>query len=257
MRKQFRIVGLILFSIAAAACGDDGNGTGGTGGSGGTGGTGGTGGSGGTGGTGGTGGSVETSTVTGTVYFYEQGYPTVPGGTVEVYGTELSTTTNANGDFTLEGVPHGDTFFITTADGSWSVVDYWFVPDETPDGGSANLYVVRDAEVAAWSTSIGRTISDSLAMADVTFYYGAQGGETATIDADSDLPFTFSGWTAQDQQSVIADSGFGELVFPNIDPPSGTVDAEVMPARCSVDESAGLVYPIFAKSITFIYAVCQ
>ena len=240
MHNQLRIVGLILFSIAVAACGDDGNGGGGSGGTGGTGGTG------------------ETSTVTGTVRFYEEGFPTVSGATVEVYGTNRSTTTDANGDFTLEGVPHGDTFFITTAAGSWSVVDYWFVPDETPDAGSADLLVVRDDEVAAWSASMGRAISDNHAMVDVLFYDGAQGGETATIDADSDLPFTFSGWDAVDQQSVIADSsGFGELVFPNIDPPSGDVDATVMPSRCSVDESAGLRYPIFPKSLTIIYASCQ
>ncbi len=240
MHNQLRIVGLILFSIAVAACGDDGNGGGG---------------SGGTGGTGGSGGSVETSTVAGTVYFYEQGYPTVAGATVEVYGTDLSTTTDANGDFTLEGVPHGDTFFITTADGSWSAVDYWYVPDETANG--ADLLVVRDAEVAAWATTIGRPINDNHAMVDITFN-GAQGGETATIDADSDPPFTFSGWDADDQQSVIADStGFGELVFPNINPPSGTVDATVMPSSCYIDEAAGLRYPIFQKSITFIYALCQ
>lgn len=244
MYAQLKIFGALLFSIAVAACGGDGNGTGGAG-------------TGGTGGTAGTGGGVQTSTVTGIVSFYEEGFPAVAGATVEVYDTSLSTTTDANGSFTLEGVPNGPRFFITKAAGSWSVVDYWDVPGETPDEGPANLLLVRDAEVAAWATAIGRAISDNHAMVDILFLEGAQGGETGTIDADSDPPFTFSGWDAVDQQSVIAVDGFGELVFPNIDPPSGTVDATVMPSGCFVDESDGLRYPIFQKSITMIYALCQ
>lgn len=236
---------MLLCAVVVAACGDDSgdNGSGGTGGSGGA------------GGTGGTGGSVETATVTGVVFFYEQGFPDAGGATVEVYGTDLSATTDENGIFTLEGVPHGDRFFITTLAGSWSVVDYWVVPEETENG--AELLVVSDAEVAAWETAIGRDISDEQAMVDIIFLAGAQGGETGDIDADSDPPFTFSGWDAVDQQSVIADEGFGELVFPNIDPRSGTVDATVMPPACFIGESQGLRYPIFPKSVTLIYAICE
>jgi hypothetical protein len=245
MYAQLKTFGLLLFAVAIAACGDDGNGTAGSGGTAGTGGTAGSGG-------------AQTSTVTGTVYFYEEGYPAVAGATVEVYETSLSTTTDSQGNFTLEGVPHGNRFFITKAAGSWGLVDYWYVPDETPNGGAAELLVVRDAEVASWATAIGRPINDNHAMVDVIFQEGAQGGETATIDADSDPPFTFSGWDAVDQQTLIADvDGFGELVFPNINPPSGTVDAEVMPARCFIDESDGLRYPIFPKSVTIIYALCE
>lgn len=228
MRTQIRTLSALLLSVALAACGSDGNGTGGTG---------------------------PTSSVNGIVYAYEQGYPTVSGATVEVYGTALSTTTDASGSFTLEGVPDGDRLFITTAAGNWSTVDYWVVPGETT--GGADLYVVPDSEVSAWATSIGRAINDNHAMVDVTFSEGAQGGETATIDADSDPPFTFSGWDAVNQQSVIADGGFGELVFPNVNPPSGTVDVtELSPSSCYVDETAGLRYPIFPKTITFIYAYC-
>lgn len=241
MRFQLKLFATLLCAVAVAACGDDdGNGTGGTGGS---------------GGTAGTGGSGETSTVTGVVYYYEEGYPAVQGATVEVYDSTLSTTTDANGNFTLQDVPSGDRFFITSAEGSWSVVDYWFVPDETANG--VELLLVRDAEVARYATSIDRPINDNHAMVDI-FFFGAQGGETGDIDAESDPPFTFDVWDAVDQQSVIADvDGFGELVFPNINPPTGLVDATVMPSRCSIDETPGLEYPIFPKSITIIYAVCQ
>lgn len=243
MRLQPRIFGVLLCAAAVAACGDDSgdNGTGGTGGA---------------GGTGGTGGSAETATVTGIVYFYEEGFPVAGGATVEVQGTDLSATTDENGIFTLEDVPVGDRFFITTLAGSWSVVDYWVVPEETRNG--ADLLVVRDGEVAAWETAIGRAISDNHAMVDIIFLAGAQGGETGEIDTDSDPPFTFSGWDAVNQQSVIADGeGFGELVFPNVDPPSGTVDATVMPSACDIDESEGLRYPIFPKTVTLIYAICE
>lgn len=242
MRLQASMFGVLLCAMAAAACGEDSsNGSGGVGG---------------TAGTGGTGGSVETATVIGVVYFYEEGFAPAQGATVEVHGTDLSTTTDANGSFTLEGVPHGDRFFITTLAGSWSVVDYWVVPEETQSG--ADLLVVRDAEVAAWEAAIGRAISDNHAMVDILFLAGAQGGETGDIDVDSDPPFTFSGWDAVNQQSVIADGeGFGELVFPNLDPPSGTVDATVMPAACYVDEAGGLRYPIFPKTVTLIYAICE
>lgn len=113
---------------------------------------------------------------------------------------------------------------------------HWDLPDETPDAGPANL---------------------NHAMVDILFLEGARGGETGTIDADSDPPSTFSGWEAVDQQSVIAIDGFGEPVFPNIDPPSGTLDATVVPSGCFIDESAGLRYPIFRKSITIIYALCE
>ena len=207
------------------------------------------------------GGDGDTSTITGTVYSWEQTEGIkVAGVTVGVYGEPLSTTTDANGGFTLLNVPNGEVFFTTMADGYWGLVDYWVVPGET--GGNVGLSVVPDTEVERWEVALGRSISASDGAVDILYYDGAEGGETGTISAPSDAAFTFVGWDPVDQDTVIADQdGFGELVFTSVNPADGPITATVMGAsgttRCLVDESPGKTYPIMPKMITIVYAWCE
>jgi hypothetical protein len=268
MRQQLRLVAVALLGLAVAACSSsDGSGgsagTGGvagTGGAAGTGGTAGTGGAAGTGGTAGTGGSG-TSTVSGVVYTRDFAENPVSGATVSVVDTQISTTTDQVGQFTLENVPNGAQFFVTEAAGSWGIVDYWDVPDETQSG--ADLGVVPDADIEALAQELGRSISTSDGALDVFFYEGAAGGETASITAASDAPFTFNlAGAPVEQAGVIVDNdGFGDLIYLSVDPGDGPVGATVagVPGTtvCAVDEDPGTTYPIIAKSITIVYAYCE
>jgi hypothetical protein len=179
---------------------------------------------------------------------------------VSVVGTQLSTTTDQAGRFTLENVPNGAQFFATEAAGNWGVVDYWDVPDETQFG--ADFGVIPDSEIAALAQALGRTISAADGIVDVTFYEGAVGGETATISAASDDPFTFDAADEPvEQAGVIADvDGFGELIYTSINTGDGPITATVAgvpgTTTCFVDEDAGTTYPIIEKSATIVYAYC-
>jgi len=231
MRTHSKLLGIALCALAAAACGDGGN----------------------------------TSTVSGTVYSWEETPPDTPpiavaGVTVAVFGEPISDTTDANGRFTLQNVPNGDVFFTTTANGYWGYVDYYTVPGQT--GGGVNLVVAPDAEIADWEAALARTIPETAGAVDILYYSGAQGGETGTISAPSDAAFTFVGWDPVEQDTVIADpDGFGELVFSSVNPADGPITATVMGApgttRCLVDETPGTEYPIIAKSLTIVYAWCE
>ena len=59
------------------------------------------------------------------VYFRDVDENPVSGATVSVFGTQISTTTDQNGAFTLPDVPNGDNFFVTEYPGTWGIVDYW------------------------------------------------------------------------------------------------------------------------------------
>jgi hypothetical protein len=185
----------------------------------------------------------------------------VPGALVSVFGTEISTTTDQNGEFTLENVPNGDAFLVTEAGGTWGIIDYWEVPGETQFG--AELGVVPDADIAAVGDVLQRTLSPMDGIVDVTFFIGAVGGETASISAPSDPPFTFNlSDEPVAQDGVIADNtGFGELIYTSVDPNDGPITATVSgvpgTTECIVDESPGTTYPIRPKSITVVYAGCQ
>ncbi|MBW2223586.1 MAG: carboxypeptidase-like regulatory domain-containing protein [Deltaproteobacteria bacterium] len=251
MRMQAKMFGIVLCALAAAACGDTGGGTGGTAGSSGTGGSGGTAGTGGTGG-------APTLTVTGTV-FEDEAFAPIAGATVGVVGTSISDTTDASGQFTLENVPSGEVFFSTAAAGHWGTVDFYDVPGETV--GGIDLIVIADAAIDAFAGAIPRTLDPSDGIVDIT-YEGAEGGETGTISAASDAALTFD---ADDlpvvQDSVIADNeGFGDLVFTSVDPAQGPITATATGASgvtvCELDQSPGTTYPIIAKSLTFVYAIC-
>jgi hypothetical protein len=229
MRIETKVLGLALCVLSAAACGD---------------------------------GDTNTSTVTGTVTTRGETALRVPGATVGVYGTSISTTTDAGGAFALRNVPHGDVFFVTEANGSWGTVDYYYVPEET-EGVTIDLGVVPDGTMNALAESLGRSLSASDAIVDVVFFSGAQGGETASIDAPSDPPFTLApDGTAVAQAGVIADDqGYGELVYTSVATADGPITADVMGVDgvtvCEVEETPGTTYPLLEKSLTFVYAYCD
>ena len=230
MKIKTTLVGFALCVLSAAACGD--------------------------------GDEKNTSTVTGTVTTRGETEARFPGATVGVYGTSLSTTTDAGGAFALRNVPHGDVFFVTEANGNWSTVDYYYVPEET-EGVTIDLGVVPDGTMTAIADSLGRSLSTSDGIIDVIFFLGARGGETASIDAPSDPPFTFDldGNTVA-QAGVIADAeGYGELVYTSVATADGPVTANVMGVSgatlCEVEETPGTTYPVLEKSITFVYAYCD
>jgi len=230
-----RLLGITVCALAVAACGGDG---------------------------------TSTSTVTGTVSAREVGASRVSGATVEVYGTQISATTNDNGEFTLQNVPHGDVFFVSEANGNWGTVDYYYVPEETK-GELIDLGVVPDSEISALARDLGRSLSASDGIVDVSFFPfargvpGAQGGETASISAASDPPFTFDlDGNPVPRAGVIADDeGYGELVYTSVMTADGPITADVMGVDgvtvCDVEETPGITYPILEKSITFVYAYCE
>jgi hypothetical protein len=97
----------------------------------------------------------------------------------------------------------------------------------------------------------------------ISFYEGAQGGETGTINVDSDDPFTCGndGLPVEQEELIADDEGYGNLVFTGVDPAEGPITASVSGAlgvtTCQVDASSGLTYPLLAKSITIVYAICE
>jgi hypothetical protein len=233
MNIKTRVFGLAVCALTMAACGGGGGGE-----------------------------ETDTSTVTGTVSTRGDTAVRVAGATVGVHGTSLSATTDTNGAFTLRDVPHGDVFFVTEADGNWGTVDYYYVPEET-EGETIDLGVVPDGTMSAIADSLGRSLSTSDGIVDVIFFSGAQGGETASIDVQSDPPFTFDlDGTAVPQAAVIADDdGYGELVYTSVALADGPITADVMGVDgvtlCEVAETPGITYPVLEKSITFVYAYCD
>jgi len=231
MDIKARVLGLALCASSVAACGDGGD-------------------------------QTDTSTVSGTVSARGETGARVPGATVGVYGMPISTTTDANGAFTLREVPHGDVFFVAEANGNWGTVDYYYVPEET-DGMTIDLGVVPDGTMSAIADSLGRSLSESDGIVDVLFFSGAQGGETASIDAPSDAPFTFDldGNAVAQAGVIVDDEGYGELVYTSVAIADGPITADVMGVGgatvCDVEETPGITYPVLEKSITFVYAYCD
>jgi len=232
MKIKTRLLGIALGALCVAACGGDG---------------------------------ADTSTVLGTVSTKAS---RVVGATVEVYGTQISTTTYRNGEFTLQNVPHGDVFFVIEANGNWGTVDYYYVSEET-SGTVINLAVVPDGEISALASSLGRSLSESDGIVDVSFFPwaqgvpGAQGGETASISSPSDPPFTFDldGNPVHQAGLIADDEGFGDLIYTSVMTAAGPITADVLGVGgvtvCDVAETPGIAYPIVEKAITFVYAGCE
>lgn len=232
MKIKTRLLGIALCALTAAACGGDG---------------------------------TDTSTVVGTV---SAGASRVAGARVQVYGTQISTTADRNGAFTLQNVPHGDIFFVIEASGHWGTVDYYFVPEET-SGQIIDLGLVPDGEISAIAVALGRSLSESDGIVSVNFFPwvqgvpGAQGDETASISAPSDPAFTFDleGNPVARAGVIADDAGFGQLIYTAVKTADGPITADVLGVGgvtvCDVAETPGITYPIVEKAITFVYAGCE
>ena len=190
-----------------------------------------------------------------------EGDTPISGATVTVFGTEISTTSDANGGFTLENVPHGEIFFTTTANGYWGFADSYYVPQQTTV--PMLLMLLPDDYVTAQADALQRTFSESDAMLEINFYLGAEGGETGTISAPSDAPFTLTpGGQPIEQSGVIVNGlGAGPLIFSSVQTEDGPITVEVTGVAgvttCVVDQAAGTTHPMIAKTITIADAYCQ
>lgn len=265
MRTQSQLFGITFCALAATACGGGGDGgdagadgSAGSGGSAGTGGDAGTDGSGGAAGSGG----MATTTVTGIVNVWlPEGDTLIPGATVTVFGTQISTTTDASGGFTLENVPHGEVFFTTMANGHWGFADSYYVPQQTVD--PIVLMLLPDDCINARANELQRTFSGADAMLEIQFYQGAEGGETGTISAPSDAPFaiTLDGQPLEQAGVIVNGDGSGPLIFSSVKTDEGPISVEVTGVlgvtTCVVDETPGTTYPMIAKTITIADAYCE
>jgi hypothetical protein len=256
-------------------------GSGGTAGDGGSGGTAGVGGSGGTAGSGGTGGTDQCegaedgttcsdgacldgactvlTTVSGSVTVQESldvDSPAV-GATVSVRGTSLSTTPDEFGEFSFD-VFAGGWFFESSKEDTWGVIELYFVPT----GGRSDLEIVvaADAYMAQIEQTLVVDIDDTKGMVLLFFESpGGSGGETATLSESYDLSFTFDA----DGEPVLSDDvlpgdELPALVFGGVD-----LTEELFVTPVGVDgentcdlEYPGAVYPVMAKVITVVDAVC-
>jgi len=179
------------------------------------------------------------------------------GATVSVRGTSLSTTTDELGEFSFD-VFAGGWFFESSKEDTWGFIELYFVPTE----GRSDLELVVAAD--AFTAQIGQTlmvdIDDTKGMVTLLFEpAGGLGGETATLSE----PYDFSATFDADGEPVLSDK-----VLPGDEAPIlsfGGVDLteELTVTPVGVDgentcdlESPGVVYPVMAKVITVVDAVC-
>ena len=248
MNRLAWLVTSVALVCSLSACGDDG----------GSGGAGGTGGLGGSGGDGGTGGNATSATVTGIVFLADDG-PALPveGATVSVVGTEISTTTGSDGVYSLEA-PLGNIFLLATAEGNWGLIVAAFLP---ASGEEVELEVLPDAVVQAIVGALGETIDETKGIVGLDFLDASgTGGETATLGESNGFTFTFA--FDIDGTPMLSDvllpDGDDDLIFANVAP---VASLTVSPQgnglnECELDEP-GLEYPVVAKAITEVLAVCS
>jgi hypothetical protein len=239
MRKYAWLFLSIGLTFALVGCGDsESSGSGGSAGSGGSGGSG-------------------TATVSGIVSsaaLEGDGTP-LAGATVLVVETTTTTTSGADGSFSIE-TPVGIATFLVTAADTWGELTVADVPAAGVD--TAEGEVVPDALVAAVAEALMETIDPTKAMVVVEFDLEAPvGGEAADLGANYDFAFVFNA----DDEPVLGNEllagGDTIVLFANVD-----VSADVMPtamnsggAACALDP-AGVAYPSQAKVFTAVEAVC-
>ena len=205
---------------------------------------------------------MATTTVAGIVNIWlPEGDIPVEGATVTVFGTQISATSDASGLFTLENVPTGDIFFTTMADGHWGFADSYYVPEQTSE--PIRLMLLPDDYVIARANELERTVSPADGMLEIQFYLGAAGGETGSIGAPSDAPFTIAlDGQPVEQAGVIANEhGSGMLIFSSVKTDDGPIAVDVAGVSgvtsCVVDDAEGTTFPIIAKTITIADSYCK
>lgn len=230
MRKYAWLILSMGLTFGLVGCGDDGNNNGG--------GTGGTAGSGGGAGSGGSGGGTGSATVSGIVYtaVLEGESTPVAGATVQVVGGQ-STTSGANGAFSLEA-PLGTVMFLTTAPNAWGEL----FTAEVPAGGEdmAEPEVIPDTLVAAIATALGETFDPAKGIVSVEFDAEvAVGGEAADLAATYGFSFVFDALGDPVLGNTLTAGGDTLVIFANVD-----LSADVMAsATSSVGGACSLAFP--------------
>ena len=200
------------------------------------------------------------ATVTGTVTAasVEEGVTTpVAGASVRVVGTSNTATSDAQGDFSIMA-PIGTVVFLNTAEGNWGSL----FAENVPAGGLTDLdvEVIPDALVGEVAAALEATVDESKGLVAVVFDdTTTEGGETASISANSELPFVFDAPPDEapvESFTLIANGG-SEVLFLNTDvSASVTVTAMSSTMNPCPLEFPGVTYPVQAKVLTEIDVVC-
>ena len=235
----FLSIGLV-FSLVG--CGDSGTGNGGSGGSAGSGGSGG-------------GGTMVAVSGTVSAAALEGNSTPVEGATVNVVGTSNTATTDANGNFSVMA-PVGTVMILSTADGSWGSLFAEEVPSEGLSGVEAE--VIPDALVDALAGLLGTAADTSKGLVAVGFPEDTTvGGETASIDVNSELSFIFDAQDDPVEGDTLVADGSDEVVFVNVDVAGAVAatatSADAMPCPLEYPSAS---YSVQAKVITEIDVIC-
>lgn len=188
----------------------------------------------------------------------------VAGATVQVHGTSMMTTTNANGEFAFD-VPIGDVFLEVTPDD-----DYWGVIELRAVTGAGladlELEVVPAAQIAAIAEEFEVTVDDAEGVLAVFFDLGQEplggprlpaGDETATLSVASDFSFAFDSDEAPMMSTTLIADGALDLIFVGIAPAESVTVTPVGGDESSCEPaSPGTMYPVVAKTVTDVEVVC-
>ncbi|MBW2629054.1 MAG: hypothetical protein JRE45_15725 [Deltaproteobacteria bacterium] len=204
------------------------------------------------------------ATVSGTVTLFENYYgPGTPaaGATVSVHGTSLSTTTDEDGGFSFD-VFIGDWFFRASKEDTWGFIELGTVSTTGPNG--IGLEVDADAFVAQFEQELKEQglkidIDDTKGVIAMDFdRVSYLGGETATLSESYDFAIAFDADGNPVSSEKLLSDGDRVLSFFNVDL---TEELTVTPMgvegvnTCSLDRP-GTVYPVLAKSVTFMPVGC-
>jgi hypothetical protein len=181
----------------------------------------------------------------------------VAGASVSVPGSSVSTTSAADGTFSIE-VPVGSVTLRVTSAGRWGALTVL----DVPAAGLSDLEfpVIPDSTMSATSGVLGRGISASNGMVLVAFENeSGLGGESASITAASDPGTTISSQGAYVQSSSLLPDGGGAVFFTNVAPGStGTAVAGAAGRNtCSIFGTSASSWPVEAKTTTYVFASCR
>jgi hypothetical protein len=181
----------------------------------------------------------------------------VAGATIAVAGSSVTTTSAADGSFSIE-VPVGSVTVRVTSAGRWGAITVL----DVPAAGLSDLEfpVIPDSTMSATSGVLGRGISANNGMVAIGFENeSGRGGESAAISAASDPGTTVSSQGAYVQSNALLPDGAGIVFFTNVAP--GATGASVAGAAgrntCSIFGTSASSWPVEAKTTTYVFASCR
>jgi hypothetical protein len=181
----------------------------------------------------------------------------VAGATIAVAGSSVTTTSAADGSFSIE-VPVGSVTVRVTSAGRWGAITVL----DVPAAGLSDLEfpVIPDSTMSATSGVLGRGISANNGMVAIGFENeSGRGGESAAISAASDPGTTVSSQGAYVQSNALLPDGAGIVFFTNVAP--GATGASVAGAAgrntCSILGTSASSWPVEAKTTTYVFASCR